>query len=222
MNPEMMRWKSVPSYSGVDMRSRVAGWVHSRAPSARSAKFATVLGAWSGNRSTVMSPWLVCSTARRAGVDSVTAPLCHRSVGHDRPVPAAHHVEHPGGGAPAAGRTTGLRCRRHSLAPGGSPMTVDQTSTDRGFLRPAPPSAAAEQLFAGDREEAGYVMNISHAWAHLPGAQQALMDQLKAAAAAAGLSFRQRGVLVAASAAGLGDPHCSLAWGRRLADEAGD
>ena len=33
-----------------------------------------------------MSPWLVCSTARRAGeVDSVTPPLCHRSAGHDRP-----------------------------------------------------------------------------------------------------------------------------------------
>ncbi|MGY1803212.1 carboxymuconolactone decarboxylase family protein [Blastococcus sp. SYSU D00922] len=101
-------------------------------------------------------------------------------------------------------------------------MTVDQTGTDRGFLRPAAPSPAAEQLFADDRDEAGYVMNLSHAWAHLPGAQQALMDQLREAAAAAGLSFRQRGVLVAASAAALGDPHCSLAWGTRLADEAGD
>src|SRR3954469_10482945 len=73
MNPSMTRWKIVPSYSLSVVFSRVAGWVHSRRPSARSAKLATVFGAWSGKRSTVMSPWLVCSTARRAGeVDSVT------------------------------------------------------------------------------------------------------------------------------------------------------
>src|SRR3954452_10818724 len=78
MNPPMTRWKIVPVYSGSVVFSRVAGWVHSRRPSARSAKLATVFGAWSGKRSTVMSPWLVCSTARRAEVDSVTAPLCHR------------------------------------------------------------------------------------------------------------------------------------------------
>src|SRR5215217_369125 len=86
MKPPMTRWKMVPLYSGSVVFSRVAGWVHSREPSARSAKLATVFGAWSGNRSTVMSPWLVCRTARRAGeVDSVTPPLCHRSAGHDRP-----------------------------------------------------------------------------------------------------------------------------------------
>src|SRR5687768_4222236 len=72
MKPSMIRWKIVPSYRRSVVFWRVSGWVHSRRPSARSAKLATVLGAWSGNRSTVMSPWLVCSTARRAGVDSVT------------------------------------------------------------------------------------------------------------------------------------------------------
>src|SRR4051812_26162492 len=88
MKPPMMRWKIVPSYSGSVVFSRVSGSVHSRRPSARSAKLATVFGAWSGKRSTVMSPWLVCSTARRAGeFDSVTPPLCHRSAGHDRPGP---------------------------------------------------------------------------------------------------------------------------------------
>jgi len=101
-------------------------------------------------------------------------------------------------------------------------MTPDDLPPDTGFLRPADPSPEAEQLFADDRQEAGYVMNLSHAWAHRPVAQQRLMDQLREAAAAAGLSYRQRGILVAASAAGLRDPHCSLAWGRRLATEAGD
>jgi alkylhydroperoxidase family enzyme len=101
-------------------------------------------------------------------------------------------------------------------------MTTDQTLPDTGFLHPAAPSPAAEELFAGDRRDVGYVMNLSHAWAHQPDVHQALMDQLAQSAAAAGLSFRQRGVLVAASASGLGDPYCSLAWGGRLAGEAGE
>src|SRR3954447_19804937 len=86
MKPEITRWKIVPSYRRSVVFSRVAGWVHSRRPSARSAKLATVLGAWSGNSSTLMSPWFVCRTARRAGeVDSVTPPLSHRYLGHDPP-----------------------------------------------------------------------------------------------------------------------------------------
>src|SRR3954464_11025815 len=92
MKPPMTRWKIVPLYSGSVVFSRVAGWVHSRRPSARSAKLATVFGAWSGKRSTVMSPWLVCSTARRAGVDSVTGPVFH-AAGRDRPAPGAHRHE---------------------------------------------------------------------------------------------------------------------------------
>src|SRR3954452_3173280 len=73
MNPSMIRWKTVPSYSGSVVFCRDSGCVHSRRPSARSAKLATVFGAWSGNRFTRMSPWLVCRTALRAGaVDSVT------------------------------------------------------------------------------------------------------------------------------------------------------
>lgn len=101
-------------------------------------------------------------------------------------------------------------------------MPTDETLPDAGFLRPAAPSPDAERLFADDRGEVGYVMNLSRAWAHQPAAHDALMDLLKQAAAAAGLTFRQRGVLVAASAGALRDPHCSLAWGARLAGEAGE
>src|SRR3954469_6155208 len=73
MKPSMIRWKTVPLYSGSVVFCRVSGCVHSRRPSARSAKLATVLGAWSGKRFTRMSPWFVCRTALRAGaVDSVT------------------------------------------------------------------------------------------------------------------------------------------------------
>src|SRR5215217_8159342 len=115
MKPEMIRWKIVPLYSGSVVFSRVAGWVHSRRPSARSAKLATVFGAWSGNRSTVMSPWLVCSTARRAGVDSVTPPLCHRCAGHDRPV-AAELRGHP--------RPAAIAYRDEVAGEGASPLVA--------------------------------------------------------------------------------------------------
>src|SRR5690606_33196888 len=37
-----------------------------------------------------------------------------------------------------------------------------------------------------------------------------------------GLAVRRRGILVAATASPLGDPYCSLAWGRRLASAAGE
>jgi alkylhydroperoxidase family enzyme len=42
------------------------------------------------------------------------------------------------------------------------------------------------------------------------------------AAEVGGLTFRQRGVLVAATASTLGDSYCALAWGTRLAGEVGD
>src|SRR3954449_6379677 len=80
MKPSMIRWKTVPSYSGSVVFCRVSGCVHSRRPSARSAKLATVVGAWSGNRFTRMSPWFVCRTALRAGaVDSVTTSTLPRA-----------------------------------------------------------------------------------------------------------------------------------------------
>jgi uncharacterized protein YciW len=100
-------------------------------------------------------------------------------------------------------------------------MTLDESPADTGFLGPHPPSPAADRLFADDRAEAGYVMNLSHAWAHQPAAHDALMDLLVQVAAAAGLTFRQKGLLVSAVAGAMGDPHCALAWGARLAGEVG-
>ena len=50
------RWKIVPSYNGDVVFCPVRGSAHSRLPSASSTKFRTVLGAWSGNSFTAMSP----------------------------------------------------------------------------------------------------------------------------------------------------------------------
>ena len=101
-------------------------------------------------------------------------------------------------------------------------VDLEDDAPDAGFLAPAPASPGAERIFAGDREEQGFVMNLSHSWAHLPDEHDALFALLGAAAAAAGLDRRERGVLVAATAGVLRDPHCSLAWGARLAEEIGD
>ncbi|MGY1746328.1 carboxymuconolactone decarboxylase family protein [Blastococcus sp. SYSU D00695] len=91
-----------------------------------------------------------------------------------------------------------------------------------GFLAPAPPSPGAARLAAEDREQLGFVMNLTAAWSHLPDEHDALADLLARAATAAGLDRRGRGVLVAAVAGVLGDPHCGLAWGDRLAEEVGE
>ncbi|MBI5088037.1 MAG: hypothetical protein HZB15_03980 [Actinobacteria bacterium] len=90
-----------------------------------------------------------------------------------------------------------------------------------GHLLPAAPSAEHDVQARADAERLGFVMNATRLWAHLPPAKQALFDLMEMAATSASLTFRQRAVLVTATAAGLGDPYCSLAWGSRLAGEAG-
>src|SRR5262245_7987669 len=90
-----------------------------------------------------------------------------------------------------------------------------------GFLDAPPPDEGAQRLFDGDLKRLGFVMNLSSLWGHQPalhGGLSALMDE---AVVAAGLTTRQRAVLVTSAASALGDSYCSLAWGRRLAREAG-
>jgi len=97
----------------------------------------------------------------------------------------------------------------------------DQRSTDAGFLGAAEMSADAQRLYDDDVEELGYVMNVSKLWAHQPGTQIALFELLGQTVRAGSLTFRQRGILVTACASALGDAYCSLAWGKKLAGEAG-
>jgi alkylhydroperoxidase family enzyme len=73
-----------------------------------------------------------------------------------------------------------------------------------------------------DVEQVGHVMNLSMLWAHLPTLHEGLFDVMARAAKAATLTFRQRGVLVVATASTFGDAYCSLVWGRKLANVAGD
>jgi uncharacterized peroxidase-related enzyme len=84
------------------------------------------------------------------------------------------------------------------------------------FLREPPVSPDVRALYDEDLEEDGYVGNVSRLWAHQPGTVKQLFGLMSQAFGPAGLTFRQRGILVAAAASALGDSYCSLAWGRKL------
>jgi SAM-dependent methyltransferase/alkylhydroperoxidase family enzyme len=99
--------------------------------------------------------------------------------------------------------------------------SVDADLPRLGFLDEAPESPEAREKFEADVEEVGFVMNVSRLWAHQPTTEPALFDLLGEAARAASLTYRDRGILVSATASSLGDSYCSLAWGSRLAGEAG-
>ena len=89
------------------------------------------------------------------------------------------------------------------------------------FLDTPEPPAAAEEIFDADLAELGYVMNSSRLWAYQPETFGGLLDLVGECVSAAGLTFRDRGILVAACASALGDSYCSLAWGMKLAGAAG-
>ncbi len=97
----------------------------------------------------------------------------------------------------------------------------DQTGAGAGFLGAADPSPQAQALYDEDRAQAGFVMNASRLWAHQPAINRDLFALLDRTARAAALTYRQRGILIASSAASRGDAYCALAWGSRLAAEAG-
>jgi alkylhydroperoxidase family enzyme len=86
-----------------------------------------------------------------------------------------------------------------------------------GFLELPPPTAEAQALFDEDIAEDGYVMNVTRLWSHNAPLVTNLFDLMGQALAEQHLSFRQRGILVAACASTLGDSYCSLAWGSKLA-----
>jgi uncharacterized peroxidase-related enzyme len=85
------------------------------------------------------------------------------------------------------------------------------------FLGEPPVSPEVQALYDEDLAEGGYVWNVSRLWAHQPDTLNRLFDLMSAAFKASGLSFRQRGILVAAAASALGDSYCSMAWGGKLA-----
>lgn len=119
----------------------------------------------------------------------------------------------------------GFTARKPVRVRGGAPpdptVSREAASTDVGFLATPDPAEGTQKLFDDDVEQHGYVMNASKLWAYQPAANAGLFDLIGLVAGAGSLSYRQRAILVAACASALGDSYCSLAWGNRLADEAG-
>ena len=85
-----------------------------------------------------------------------------------------------------------------------------------GFVSAPAQTPAARELYDEDMDDYGYVMNVTRLWAHLPAENQALFELADAASRAAGLSVRERAILVTAMASKLGDSCCALAWGTKL------
>jgi alkylhydroperoxidase family enzyme len=90
-----------------------------------------------------------------------------------------------------------------------------------GFLDPPPTDPGVLRLFDDDVRRLGFVLNLSSLWGHHPALYDGLSALIDQAAEAAQLTLRQRSVLVACAASALGDSYCSMAWGRKLAREAG-
>jgi uncharacterized peroxidase-related enzyme len=85
------------------------------------------------------------------------------------------------------------------------------------FLDEPPTTPATQALYDEDLAEDGFVWNVSRLWAYQPETMRHLFDLMSEAFKPSDLSFRQRGILVAATASTLGDSYCSLAWGGKLA-----
>ena len=86
------------------------------------------------------------------------------------------------------------------------------------FLSEPADSAAVRAKYDDDLASYGFVMNLSHVWAHLPEAHTGLVDLLGLVGES--FSLRERGILVTATASAIGDSYCSYAWGWKLSAAA--
>ena len=87
------------------------------------------------------------------------------------------------------------------------------------FLREPVAAPAVDAMYDSDRAGFGFVMNLTHLWAHLPESHAGLMSLLDVVGSA--FSPREKGILVTATASTIRDSYCSWAWGWKLADLSG-
>ncbi len=86
------------------------------------------------------------------------------------------------------------------------------------FLGEPADSPAVRAKYDADLASYGFVMNLSHVWAHLPDAHTGLTELLGLVAQP--FSLRERGILITATASTIGDSYCSYAWGWKLSAAA--
>lgn len=91
-----------------------------------------------------------------------------------------------------------------------------------GHLAVPPVTDAGQAMFDEDLEEMGFVMNASRLWAYQPVIVEELFGLMSKAVSMHQISYRRRGIIVAACASTRGDSYCSIAWGTKLASVADD
>ena len=88
------------------------------------------------------------------------------------------------------------------------------------FLREAPNTPEAETLLRDDVDEYGFVMNVSRLWSWQPKTVEDFFD-LMGRATKDRLTFRERGLIVLATASSINDSYCSTAWAHKLTPTVG-
>lgn len=88
------------------------------------------------------------------------------------------------------------------------------------FLADPAPSPDVQAKYDADLASYGFVMNLSHVWAHVPEAHTRLFELLSVVGSP--FSFRERAILVTATASTIGDSYCSYAWGWKLSEAEGE
>lgn len=86
------------------------------------------------------------------------------------------------------------------------------------FLNEPSPSDGQRRLYEDDLGKDGFVWDLTRVWGHQPDLFDPFAKLIGAAANAAGLSLREKAMLVLGQAATIGDSYCSLAWSRWLSE----
>ena len=88
------------------------------------------------------------------------------------------------------------------------------------FLNEPAPSEGQQNMYDADVAQDGFVWDNSKLWGHHPDPDldQGLTELIVATAQAAGLSKRDKAMLVIGQSTMIGDSYCSLAWGRWLTE----
>lgn len=88
------------------------------------------------------------------------------------------------------------------------------------FLQEPAPSDGQRALYDEDIDDDGYVWDSSRLWGHQAELYSDLMELWSKAADAAGLSMRDKAMLVLGQSRTIGDSLCSYAWARVVSEVA--
>ena len=88
------------------------------------------------------------------------------------------------------------------------------------FLQEAPTTPESEALCTEDVDDLGFVMNVTRLWSWQPATVEEFFA-LMGRATKERLSFRERGLIVLATASSIDDSYCSTAWAHKLTPTIG-